>query len=223
MQITKHIPNTITSMNLLCGALGVIFTFQGELNIAFYLMIAAAVCDFFDGFAARALKAFTPIGKDLDSLADVISFGLLPLPKRSDLQEDYAAGVNTYSCDVIAIPHNLEGELLDATCYALEAMAFFGKQLVTPEYYDRTLSLKRLKDDDSVKMLDLIFANRIYDMGVLYDPHHLTDKVLRITNDNTTGVASHWDEWLNEREDTLEKINDLYAKYNDPDYVADEE
>ena len=65
-------------MNLLCGALGVIFTFHGELNIAFYLMITAAVCDFFDGFAARALKAFTPIGKDLDSLADVISFGLLP-------------------------------------------------------------------------------------------------------------------------------------------------
>ena len=78
MQITKHIPNTITSMNLFCGALGVIFTFHGELNIAFYLMIASAVCDFFDGFAARALKAFTPIGKDLDSLADVISFGLLP-------------------------------------------------------------------------------------------------------------------------------------------------
>ena len=65
-------------MNLLCGALGVIFTFHGELNIAFYLMITAAVCDFFDGFAARTLKAFTPIGKDLDSLADVISFGLLP-------------------------------------------------------------------------------------------------------------------------------------------------
>ena len=78
MNITKHIPNTITSMNLICGALGVIFTFKGELNTAFYLMIAAAVCDFCDGFAARSLKAFTPIGKELDSLADVISFGLLP-------------------------------------------------------------------------------------------------------------------------------------------------
>ena len=78
MRITKHIPNTLTSMNLLCGALGVIFTFKGDLNIAFYLMIASAVCDFFDGFAARLLKAFTPIGKDLDSLADLISFGLLP-------------------------------------------------------------------------------------------------------------------------------------------------
>ena len=78
MKLVKHIPNTITSMNLLCGALGVIFTFRGELNIAFYLMIVAAVCDFFDGFAARMLKAFSPLGKELDSLADLVSFGLLP-------------------------------------------------------------------------------------------------------------------------------------------------
>ena len=78
MGITRHIPNTITSMNLLCGALGVIFTFRGELNMAFYLMIAAAVCDFLDGLAARMLKAYSDIGKELDSLADLISFGLLP-------------------------------------------------------------------------------------------------------------------------------------------------
>lgn len=78
MKIIRHIPNTITSMNLLCGALGVVFTFKGDLNIAFYLMIAGAVCDFFDGFAARLLKAFSPIGKDLDSLADLITFGMLP-------------------------------------------------------------------------------------------------------------------------------------------------
>lgn len=78
MRITKHIPNTITSMNLLCGALGVIFTFQGALHIAFYLMLAAAVCDFLDGLAARLLKAYSPMGKELDSLADLVSFGLLP-------------------------------------------------------------------------------------------------------------------------------------------------
>lgn len=78
MKIIKHIPNTITSMNLLCGVLGVIFTFQGALDLAFYLMILAAVFDFLDGFAARMLKAYSPMGKELDSLADLISFGLLP-------------------------------------------------------------------------------------------------------------------------------------------------
>jgi CDP-diacylglycerol--serine O-phosphatidyltransferase len=78
MKLFKHIPNTITSMNLLCGALGVIFTLQGALDVAFYLMLAAAVCDFFDGLSARLLKAYSPIGKELDSLCDAVSFGLAP-------------------------------------------------------------------------------------------------------------------------------------------------
>ena len=78
MKLFKHIPNTITSMNLLCGALGVIFAFKGALDIAFYLMLAGAVCDFCDGFAARLLKAYSPMGKELDSLADLITFGFLP-------------------------------------------------------------------------------------------------------------------------------------------------
>ena len=78
MGITKHIPNTITSMNLLCGALGVIFAFKGSLDMAFYMMLAGAICDFCDGLSARALKAYSPMGKELDSLADLITFGLLP-------------------------------------------------------------------------------------------------------------------------------------------------
>ncbi|MBR4977802.1 MAG: CDP-diacylglycerol--serine O-phosphatidyltransferase [Bacteroidales bacterium] len=78
MKFLRNIPNTITSMNLLCGAMGVIFTFQGALDIAFYLMLAGAVCDFFDGFAARLLNAYTAMGKELDSLADMVTFGLLP-------------------------------------------------------------------------------------------------------------------------------------------------
>ena len=78
MNIVRHIPNTITSMNLLCGALGVIFAFKGWLDTAFYLMLAGAVCDFCDGLAARLLKAYSPMGKELDSLADLITFGFLP-------------------------------------------------------------------------------------------------------------------------------------------------
>jgi CDP-diacylglycerol--serine O-phosphatidyltransferase len=76
--IIKQIPNTITSMNLLCGALGVIAAFKGWMDTAFYLMLAGAVCDFCDGLAARLLKAYSPMGKELDSLADLITFGLLP-------------------------------------------------------------------------------------------------------------------------------------------------
>ena len=76
--ITGHIPNTITSMNLLCGAMGVICAFDGRLEASFCFMIAAAVFDFCDGLAARALNAYSDIGKELDSLSDMVSFGLLP-------------------------------------------------------------------------------------------------------------------------------------------------
>ena len=78
MKITKHIPNAITSMNVLCGVFGVIAAFSGNIHIAFYFMLAGAVCDFCDGLAARALNAYSPMGKELDSLADLITFGLLP-------------------------------------------------------------------------------------------------------------------------------------------------
>ena len=78
MSIRKHIPNTITSMNLLCGAIGVIVALAGRPDQAFLLMIAAACFDFCDGFAARLLGAYSEIGKELDSLADDVSFGVLP-------------------------------------------------------------------------------------------------------------------------------------------------
>ena len=78
MSIKKHIPNTITLMNLLCGVLGVIFALSSRLDTAFILMLAAAVFDFSDGLAARLLKAYSPIGKELDSLCDMVSFGVLP-------------------------------------------------------------------------------------------------------------------------------------------------
>jgi CDP-diacylglycerol---serine O-phosphatidyltransferase len=77
-KILSHIPNAITSLNLLCGALGIAFVFRGRMDVAFWLLITASVFDFLDGFAARLLHAFSAIGKELDSLADTISFGLLP-------------------------------------------------------------------------------------------------------------------------------------------------
>lgn len=74
----KHIPNAITSLNLVCGCLSIIAALNGELTTASVYIGAAAVLDFFDGFVARLLKAHSEIGKQLDSLADVVSFGVAP-------------------------------------------------------------------------------------------------------------------------------------------------
>ncbi len=74
----KHIPNILTCMNVFSGSVACIMAFQGNYLWVVIWIIIAAVCDFFDGFSARMLKAYSPIGKDLDSLADMVSFGLAP-------------------------------------------------------------------------------------------------------------------------------------------------
>ncbi|MFD1873436.1 CDP-alcohol phosphatidyltransferase family protein [Hymenobacter bucti] len=74
----KHLPNTLTCINLLCGCLALTFIFRGDLVSGAYLVGIAAVADFFDGLLARALRVSSPIGKDLDSLADMVSFGVVP-------------------------------------------------------------------------------------------------------------------------------------------------
>lgn len=76
--ITKHIPNALTSLNLLLGCFAIMHALDGSLYLAAYLIAAAAVIDFFDGFVARLLNAQSPIGQQLDSLADVVSFGVAP-------------------------------------------------------------------------------------------------------------------------------------------------
>ncbi|WP_299353183.1 CDP-diacylglycerol--serine O-phosphatidyltransferase [uncultured Porphyromonas sp.] len=79
MSIKKHIPNIITCANLLSGVLAIVYTLQERsLECAAWCIVLAAVFDFFDGLVARALGVTSPIGKDLDSLADVVSFGVAP-------------------------------------------------------------------------------------------------------------------------------------------------
>lgn len=78
MSIKKHIPNLFTCSNLLCGCFGIALAFEGKLEFTALLILLAAVFDFFDGFMARLLKAYSEIGKQLDSLADLVSFGMVP-------------------------------------------------------------------------------------------------------------------------------------------------
>lgn len=78
MKLKQHIPNAITCCNLFCGCLAILFAFENNLILSGYLVGLAAIFDFFDGFAARLLRVTSAIGKDLDSLADMVTFGLLP-------------------------------------------------------------------------------------------------------------------------------------------------
>jgi CDP-diacylglycerol---serine O-phosphatidyltransferase len=74
----KHIPNFITSLNLAAGFIAIIFAGNGDLVTASWLIVGAMIFDFLDGFTARLLKAYSDVGKELDSLADIVSFGVAP-------------------------------------------------------------------------------------------------------------------------------------------------
>ncbi len=74
----RHIPNILTCCNLICGCLGIVFILENRSVPAAYFVWLSCLFDFFDGFVARLLKVSSPIGKELDSLADVISFGVVP-------------------------------------------------------------------------------------------------------------------------------------------------
>ncbi|MDD3637202.1 MAG: CDP-diacylglycerol--serine O-phosphatidyltransferase [Bacteroidales bacterium] len=78
MKLIKFIPNLITLLNLFSGILAIYCAIKGDLNQAAYFIFIAALFDFLDGFAARLLKAYSGIGEQLDSLADVVSFGVAP-------------------------------------------------------------------------------------------------------------------------------------------------
>jgi len=78
MKIKQNIPNAITCGNLMCGCIAAVLAFKGDLLTSAAFVGLAAVLDFFDGFVARLLYVSSPIGKDLDSLADMVTFGFIP-------------------------------------------------------------------------------------------------------------------------------------------------
>lgn len=108
--ITRHIPNTVTCCNLLSGCVAIVMAHQGCYQAALGFIVLGAIFDFFDGLLARALKAYSPLGKELDSLADDVTFGVAPAMMVFSLMHEVAlpawlapvAGLLPYAAFLIA-------------------------------------------------------------------------------------------------------------------------
>ncbi len=101
--IKKHIPNTLTLSNLACGCIGIIACTRGDLVTASYMIWLAAIFDFLDGFVARLLNVSSPIGKELDSLADMVTFGVLPAFILFSLQDNLTNNYLPYISFLVAL------------------------------------------------------------------------------------------------------------------------
>lgn len=85
----KHLPNFFTLLNLTLGCLGALWALQGDLTCAAWCLWLGAIADFLDGFLARLLQAHSPLGQQLDSLADLMTFGWLPASIMYQLLSQY--------------------------------------------------------------------------------------------------------------------------------------
>jgi CDP-diacylglycerol--serine O-phosphatidyltransferase len=74
----RHLPNALTLANLFCGCCALLYIFHDRLEWAAWFTAACFAFDYLDGMAARALRVSSPLGKELDSLADMVSFGVVP-------------------------------------------------------------------------------------------------------------------------------------------------
>ena len=101
--IKKHIPNTITCLNLISGCIATYWAFQGDYRMALLFIIIGAVFDFFDGMVARLLHVSSPIGKELDSLADDITFGFAPSAIIFSYLNESCAAANSTLCTLHSI------------------------------------------------------------------------------------------------------------------------
>ena len=111
MSIKQHIPNTITCGNLVSGCLSILFLSLGMPVKAAFMIFVAGLFDFFDGFTARLLHAHSPIGADLDSLSDMVSFGVAPgfimywlMAHAIDLPEVMLFGICVLPCLAFLLP-----------------------------------------------------------------------------------------------------------------------
>ena len=99
----KHIPNLITCCNALCGALAVFMIMNNNGFMAAWLVLLAMIFDFFDGFMARLLHVKSDLGKELDSLADMVSFGVVPtLLARLLIQESFTGEESALTVNILS-------------------------------------------------------------------------------------------------------------------------
>ena len=140
-----------------------------------------------------------------------ISYGIVPMPKVADGQEDYASMVNPYHFGIMEIPISIDENEIPQITFCLEAMAHYNYDTITAIYYDLTLKLKRLVDDeDSPEMLDIIFRNRLVDISVIFNWGDCIQYYNQLRSAGNKSIQSHLQSKLGTFESDLNKTLDLF-------------
>ena len=152
------------------------------------------------------------MAKSCNSLRDMENaYGILPIPKYDEDQEQYYSRVNNYHDSLIGV-FNTAGEP-EKVGAALELMSYYSYYNIYDDFYEVVIQGRGTRDEESRRMLDLIFSTRTYDLGVVYDPNGFSDKVLRYTAKGDTNLASFIAEWEPKLKTAMDDLNDLASTY----------
>ena len=146
----------------------------------------------------------------MDYLRDIeTDFGILPFPKFDASQEEYGHAVSAWHSEFLCVPRGVAD--LDRTGLVLEVLAYQGKKLLTPAYYEKTLVGQYTRDEESAEMLDIIFATRVFDVGIYYSLGGYKDKICSMLRLGDT-LTNVYETNLGAAEKKLEGINELFRE-----------
>ena len=158
---------------------------------------------FTENRAVFYLNTLATVERHRDSDVD---FGVLPYPKFDDTQDNYGHQVSAYHSQFICIPE-LAADF-ERSGIVLEELAYQGQEIIRPAYYEQTLVGRSVRDEDSVEMLDIIFASRVYDLGAYYNIGSYKDQLGRMFV-NRTPISSMYETYKPQAEIKIKTINDI--------------
>ena len=132
-------------------------------------------------------------------------FGILPYPKYDEDQSDYLSYVNFWHGYGLIIPASVNNP--EDIAYLMDAIAYYGAQMVTPEYYETCLTRKYIRDNESEAVLEIIFNNTVYDIGMYYNVGGIRDAIQKSFRNNQNVFASSLASIQERINSDIEKLN----------------
>ncbi len=160
---------------------------------------------FDEGRAAYSMTTFNTVPKHRNSQTN---FGILPFPKLSEEQEQYGHLVSAFHCQFVCVP--IVYDDAERTSGIIEELAYIGQKKLTPAYYTQTLVGQYVRDDESVEMLDIIFASAVYDVGIYYKVGQLSSNIMTMAKTKQNNFTSIYNASLNTANSNIANINSKF-------------
>ena len=138
-----------------------------------------------------------------------VDFGLLPLPKFDEMQDAYHTDVHSWASDALTIPTVVEDPEMSANVF--EYLSFASMSTLKPEYYDKVLTYKAMRDEDSVEMLDYLLDGRVVDIGYLDDTGTIYSGLHTQLSNGSTDLASFFEKRTKTAQKQLDKLMASFA------------